>query len=97
MQSNSTYFRSYGLRYSSSTGESLLDAIVQYDKDNNQYNGTTISWESPSFNTTPSTVTRNILSGDGYQITSQIGLTFTQSEFPPKVLAVKMNRCFGYV
>jgi hypothetical protein len=64
--SNSSYFGSYGLTYSSTTGESLLDAIVQYDKENNRYNATKIDWSGPTFDINSSTTSANVNHGSYY-------------------------------
>lgn len=57
----------YQFVYDTTGNETLLEEIIQYDKDNYRYNATSFEWESPTFDITSTATSQSILSGDDYQ------------------------------
>jgi len=62
---NETYGK-YEFVYDTTSNESLLEGIVQYDRNNYRFNATTISWEIPTFNIDQSPSGKSLMSGSNY-------------------------------
>ncbi|MCK5137880.1 MAG: hypothetical protein KAR19_18990, partial [Bacteroidales bacterium] len=63
IESNNTYLGSFGFHYDNSLDESLLNEIIQYDKDNYRFNATTVDWEAPDFDIDQTTESISLNSG----------------------------------
>ncbi len=66
MKSKDSYVGSYGFHFDTSLNETLLDEIVQYDKNNNRFNATRVDWSAPVFNISQTAQTQTIGSGSNY-------------------------------
>jgi hypothetical protein len=64
IESNNEYYGSFGFHYDINAGESLLTEVIQYDKNDYQYNPTRILWQSATFDINSNPVAQNIISGN---------------------------------